>query len=257
MEVLYMNFLYTKNTKEYEEDYFLDKDKLRREKEILSMAVKRKIDVDGVFIDFEKNVQQDFRNRTQWNLLLEQAEQEKQSGKDIKIYMKTWDILSPDTTYFTSEYIDLYEKGYEICFFQNITLDSKYITKLMKNITTSTLANNYTLADIIEIQIQNEMVRVAYEHEIRSKAIKEGKKNSNKNGGAAKGVYRYLTEQMKRDIYSFIKSDKQNISAFLRVHTITRKTFKNYLAYVKEDIQNNPEWYENPKNYVQPESTDL
>lgn len=167
-----------------------------------------------------------FRNRKYWKKL----EQNIKEGDTI---------IFKDVTRFTCnvkmgcrKYIELYNKGINLIFIDNPSIDTSFIVKIIS------LAKKYhleeiPLEDMIKLLYIVELEKMEHEKLVVSQRIKDGIKTSKKTQGRKKGKLDKFSEALENDIRLYLNDKTIKQVDLIRKHNISRNTLKKYIEVVK------------------------
>ena len=134
------------------------------------------------------------------------------------------------------KYMELLNKGIELVFIDNPTLNTEYI-KSMKISAEKMKEDNFigglTLEFVIRLLLVTELDRGEKERKITVKRIKDGIEASPKKSGRKVGQLDKLTPELKEDIKKYLEDRNITQTDLMKKHNLSRNTMKKYIEYVK------------------------
>ena len=150
-------------------------------------------------------------------------------------------IIFKDVCRFTRErdngykkYMELLNKGVEMVFIDNPTLNTEYI-KSMQNSADKMKENiigGMTLEFVIRLLLVTELDRAEKEREITVKRITDGIKASSKKSGRKTGQLDKMTPELQKDIEKFLTDRSIRQIDLMNKYHISRNTLKKYIEYI-------------------------
>lgn len=163
----------------------------------------------------------------------EELEQDIQEG-DI--------ILFKDIYRFTRErdngykkYMELLNKGVEMIFIDNPTLNTEYIKSMQSSadkMKEENIIGGMTLEFVIRLLLVTELDRAEKEREITVKRITDGIKASSKKSGRKTGQLDKMTPELQKDIEKFLTDRSIRQIDLMNKYHISRNTLKKYIEYI-------------------------
>ena len=202
-----------------------DKQSFNRQKKGLERYSKEKK------IDYVLTLKDDYTgktfNRPEWKRL-------------EKIIQKGDTIVFKEISRFTREaepgykkYMELVEKGINLIFLDNPTVNTSYIQQLTNVAETQDLVTRTALEGTINLLLIVELDRVQKERENIVKRIKQGIESSDKRQGRKPGKLIKITPELKADIQEFLNNRDIKQIDLLKKHGISRNTLKKYIEVMK------------------------
>ena len=153
-------------------------------------------------------------------------------------------ILFKDIYRFTRErdngykkYMELLNKGVEMIFIDNPTLNTEYIKSMQSSadkMKKENIIGGMTLEFVIRLVIVTELDRSEKEREITVKRIKDGIKASPKKSGRKAGQLDKMSPELEADIKKFLSDRKIKQIDLMKKHNISRNTLKKYIACIAD-----------------------
>ena len=153
-------------------------------------------------------------------------------------------ILFKDVCRFTRErdngykkYMDLLNKGIEMIFIDNPTLNTEYIKSMQtsaEKMKEENLIGGMTLEFVIRLLLVTELDRAEREREITVKRIKDGIKASSKKSGRKEGQLDKMSKELEADIKAFLSDRSIKQVDLMKKHSISRNTLKKYIEIVQK-----------------------
>ena len=153
-------------------------------------------------------------------------------------------ILFKDVCRFTRErdngykkYMDLLNKGIEMIFIDNPTLNTEYIKSMQtsaKKMKEKNLIGGMTLEFVIQLLLVTELDRAEKEREITVKRIKDGIKASDKKSGRKTGQLDKMTPELEADIRKFLANRSIKQIDLMKKHNLSRNTLKKYVKIIAD-----------------------
>ena len=151
-------------------------------------------------------------------------------------------ILFKDVYRFTRErdnrykkYMDLLNKGIEMIFIDNPTLNTEYIKSMQtsaEKMKEENLIGGMTLEFVIRLLLVTELDRAEKEREITVKRIKDGIKASSKKSGRKEGQLDKMSPELEEDIKKFLSDRSIKQVDLMNKYNISRNTLKKYIEYI-------------------------
>lgn len=151
-------------------------------------------------------------------------------------------ILFKDVCRFTRErdngykkYMNLLNKGIEMIFIDNPTLNTEYIKSMQtsaKKMKEKNLIGGMTLEFVIQLLLVTELDRAEKEREITVKRIKDGIKASDKKSGRKTGQLDKMTPELEADIRKFLANRSIKQIDLMKKHNLSRNTLKKYVKII-------------------------
>ena len=151
-------------------------------------------------------------------------------------------ILFKDVCRFTRErdngykkYMSLLNKGIEMIFIDNPTLNTEYIKSMQtsaKKMKEKNLIGGMTLEFVIQLLLVTELDRAEKEREITVKRIKDGIKASDKKSGRKTGQLDKMTPELEADIRKFLANRSIKQIDLMKKHNLSRNTLKKYVKII-------------------------
>lgn len=199
----------------------------RQEKAIDTYARENGIEFVAEFKEDESG--KDFDNRKEWQRL----EKLLQSGDTV---------IFKDISRFTREaengyakYMELLEKGINLVFLDNPTVNTDYIKELLNVAEQQNLIAKISLENTIKLLLYVELDRAEQERLILINRIKAGITASGKKQGRKEGVPIKLSETLKEDIREYLKDRNITKAEVMKKHNISRNTLIKYIDLVKAE----------------------
>lgn len=155
-------------------------------------------------------------------------------------------ILFKDIYRFTRErdngykkYMELLNKGIEMIFIDNPTLNTEYIKSMQtsaEKMKEENLIGGMTLEFVIRLLLVTELDRAEKEREITVKRIKDGIKASSKKSGRKEGQLDKMSEELEADIKAFLSDRSIKQVDLMKKHSISRNTLKKYIEIVQKGL---------------------
>ena len=153
-------------------------------------------------------------------------------------------ILFKDIYRFTRErdngykkYMELLNKGVEMIFIDNPTLNTEYIKSMQSSadkMKKENIIGGMTLEFVIRLLIVTELDRSEKEREITVKRIKDGINASPKKSGRKAGQLDKMSPELEADIKKFLSDRKIKQIDLMKKHNISRNTLKKYITYIAD-----------------------
>lgn len=199
----------------------------RQEKSIDTYARENEIEFVAEFKEDESG--KDFVNRKEW----QRMEKLLQSGDTV---------IFKDISRFTREaengyikYMELLEKGINLIFLDNPTVNTDYIKELLNVAEQQNLIAKISLENTIKLLLYVELDRAEQERLILINRIKAGISASGKKQGRKEGVPIKLSETLKEDIREYLKDRNITKAEVMKKHNISRNTLVKYIDLVKAE----------------------
>ena len=166
-------------------------------------------------------------------LAWEELEQDIQEGDTV---------LFKDVYRFTRErdngykkYMELLNKGIELIFIDNPTLNTEYIKSMQSSadkMKKENIIGGMTLEFVIRLLLVTELDRAEKEREITVKRITDGIKASSKKSGRKVGQLDKMSPELEEDIKKFLSDRSIKQVDLMNKYNISRNTLKKYIAYI-------------------------
>ncbi len=173
----------------------------------------------------------DFENRKEWNRL----EKLLQAGDTI---------VFKDIYRFTREaengykkYMELLEKGVELVFLDNSTVNTEYIKSLLNIAEQQNLITKTLMESIVKIMIIAELDKGEQERLTLIKRIKDGMAASDKQAGRKAGALTKMSAELETDIKKLLQDRSIRYVDLMNKHNLSRNTLKKYISIVQEQQQ--------------------
>ena len=167
-----------------------------------------------------------------------ELEKEAQSGDTI---------IFKDICRFTRErdngykkYMDLLNKGIEMIFIDNPTLNTEYIKSMQtsaEKMKEKNIIGGMTLEFVISLLLVTELDRAEQERETTVKRIKDGILASPKRSGRPKGHLDKMSPELEADIKKYLADRGVKQVDLMKKYNISRNTLKKYTSIVQEQNQ--------------------
>lgn len=197
-------------------------------------ALKKYAEENGIeyVAEFAEDVSgKDFENRKEWNRL----EKLLQAGDTI---------VFKDIYRFTREaengykkYMELLEKGVELVFLDNSTVNTEYIKSLLNIAEQQNLITKTLMESIVKIMIIAELDKGEQERLTLIKRIKDGMAASDKQAGRKAGALTKMSAELETDIKKLLQDRSIKYVDLMNKHNLSRNTLKKYITIVQEQQQ--------------------
>ena len=151
-------------------------------------------------------------------------------------------IIFKDVCRFTREhdngckkYMELLNKGVEMVFIDNPTLNTEYIKSMQNSadkMKKENIIGGMTLEFVIRLLLVTELDRAEKEREITVKRITDGIKASSKKSGRKTGQLDKMTPELQKDIEKFLTDRSIRQIDLMNKYHISRNTLKKYIEYI-------------------------
>lgn len=151
-------------------------------------------------------------------------------------------VLFKDVYRFTRErdngykkYMELLNKGIELIFIDNPTLNTEYIKSMQSSadkMKKENIIGGMTLEFVIRLLLVTELDRAEKEREITVKRITDGIKASSKKSGRKVGQLDKMSPELEEDIEKFLSDRSIKQVDLMNKYNISRNTLKKYIAYI-------------------------
>lgn len=151
-------------------------------------------------------------------------------------------VLFKDVYRFTRErdngykkYMELLNKGIELIFIDNPTLNTEYIKSMQSSadkMKKENIIGGMTLEFVIRLLLVTELDRAEKEREITVKRITDGIKASSKKSGRKVGQLDKMSPELEEDIKKFLSDRSIKQVDLMNKYNISRNTLKKYIAYI-------------------------
>lgn len=149
-------------------------------------------------------------------------------------------VVFKDMSRFTREaekgyakYIDLLNKGVNLIFIDNPTMNTDYIKNLASVADSQNLVAKTAMQGIIKLLLFVELDRIEQERLKIVKQIKQGIEASEKQSGRAKNTVDKMTAELEADIKELLTNRDIKHIEVMNKHNISRNTLKKYIEIVK------------------------
>jgi len=170
-------------------------------------------------------------NRREW----EKLEKIIQSGDTI--VFKEISRFTREAEKGYQKYMELLNKGVNLTFIDNPTMNTDYIKKLSSVADSQNLVAKTAMESIIKLLLIVELDRVQQEREIIVKRIKQGIEASEKHSGRTKNTVDKMTTELEADIKELLTNRDIKHIDVMKKHSISRNTLKKYIEIVKTTNQ--------------------
>lgn len=171
---------------------------------------------------------------------------DRKAWKELEQDIQTGDtIVFKDVCRFTRQrdagfkkYMDLLNKGVNLVFIDNPTLNTEYINNMQctaDRMKQENIVGGMTLEFVIRLLLVTELDRAEKEREITVKRIKDGIKASNKKSGRKEGQLDKMTDALREDIKKYLSDRSIKQVDLMKKHEISRNTLKKYIAIVQAE----------------------
>ena len=168
---------------------------------------------------------------------------DRKAWKELESDIQTGDtIVFKDVCRFTRErdngykrYMELLNKGIEMVFIDNPTLNTEYIKSMQNSadkMKKENLIGGMTLEFVIRLLLVTELDRAEKEREITVKRIKDGIRASSKKSGRKEGQLDKMTPELEVDIRKFLADRSIKQIDLMNKYNISRNTLKIYIEYI-------------------------
>ena len=165
---------------------------------------------------------------------------DRKAWKELESDIQTGDtIVFKDVCRFTRErdngykrYMELLNKGIEMVFIDNPTLNTEYIKSMQNSadkMKKENLIGGMTLEFVIRLLLVTELDRAEKEREITVKRIKDGIK---KKSGRKEGQLDKMTPELEADIRNFLADRSIKQVDLMKKYNISRNTLKKYVKII-------------------------
>lgn len=151
-------------------------------------------------------------------------------------------IIFKDVCRFTREhdngckkYMELLNKGVEMVFIDNPTLNTEYIKSMQNSadkMKEENIIGGMTLEFVIRLLLVTELDWAEKEREITVKRITDGIKASSKKSGRKTGQLDKMTPELQKDIEKFLTDRSIRQIDLMNKYHISRNTLKKYIEYI-------------------------
>ena len=151
-------------------------------------------------------------------------------------------VLFKDVYRFTRErdngykkYMELLDKGIELIFIDNPTLNTEYIKSMQSSadkMKKENIIGGMTLEFVIRLLLVTELDRAEKEREITVKRITDGIKASSKKSGRKVGQFDKMSPELEEDIKKFLSDRSIKQVDLMNKYNISRNTLKKYIEYI-------------------------
>lgn len=185
----------------------------------------------------------DSEEREGWRKLLKEIKKKKYEGKNKIICFMSVNRMSRDKVSGVRDYFKLIDKGYELVFQMEPTINSSVYGDKIKNASSISVDDKQLNETVIKglreylVSLAKQQIEIAFDQaEKEAKHIKEkvkrGLMNSDKKAGRKKG---YTSKKKKNIPISFIKDSKEvkNITTLSRLHNVSRPTIYSWLKEIE------------------------
>ena len=133
------------------------------------------------------------------------------------------------------KYMELLNKGVEMVFIDNPTLNTEYIKSMQNSadkMKEENIIGGMTLEFVIRLLLVTELDRAEKEREITVKRITDGIKASSKKSGRKTGQLDKMTPELQKDIEKFLTDRSIRQIDLMNKYHISRNTLKKYIEYI-------------------------
>ena len=151
-------------------------------------------------------------------------------------------IIFKDVCRFTRErdngykkYMELLNKGVEMVFIDNPTLNTEYIKSMQNSadkMKEENIIGGMTLEFVMRLLLVTELDRAEKEREITVKRITDGIKARSKKSGRKTGQLDKMTPELQKDIEKFLTDRSIRQIDLMNKYHISRNTLKKYIEYI-------------------------
>lgn len=182
------------------------------------------------FATFKDDVSGSTFNRPEWIKL------EKGLHEGDTIVFKELSRFTRECENGYAKYMELLEKGINLIFLDNPTLNTSYIKQMMKiaDDNKNRIARK-SLYQTVELLLMVELDRVETERETISTRIIDGIKASDKKSGRTTGKLDKMTPELEADIKAFLRDRSIKQVDMMRKYNISRNTLKKYCKIINEN----------------------
>lgn len=171
---------------------------------------------------------------------------DRKAWRELEQDIQTGDtIVFKDVCRFTRQrdagfkkYMDLLNKGVNLVFIDNPTLNTEYINNMQctaDRMKQENIVGGMTLEFVIRLLLVTELDRAEKEREITVKRIKDGIKASNKKSGRKAGQLDKMSDALREDIKKYLSDRSIKQVDLMKKHQISRNTLKKYIAIVQAE----------------------
>ena len=199
----------------------------RQEKALKKYAEENKIDYVA---EFEEDISgsTDFSNREKWSKL------EKLLHAGDTIIFKDIYRFTRDAESGYKKYMELLEKGIELIFLDNSTVNTDYIKSLLNIAEQQNLITKTLMESIVKIMIIAELDKGETELKNLRKRIKDGMAASDKKAGRKAGALAKMSAELETDIKKLLQDRSIKYVDLMTKYNLSRNTLKKYIAIVQE-----------------------
>lgn len=199
----------------------------RQEKALKKYAEENKIDYVA---EFEEDISgsTDFSNREKWSKL------EKLLHTGDTIIFKDIYRFTRDAESGYKKYMELLEKGIELIFLDNSTVNTDYIKSLLNIAEQQNLITKTLMESIVKIMIIAELDKGETELKNLRKRIKDGMAASDKKAGRKAGALAKMSADLETDIKKLLQDRSIKYVDLMTKYNLSRNTLKKYIAIVQE-----------------------
>lgn len=208
--------------------------------------------LENIFTDqFTGTVDSD--QREGWKKLRKEIRKKKYDNKKIVICFMSVNRMSRDKISGVRDYFELIDKGYELIFQMDPTINSSVYGDKIKNASTISVNDKDLDETLIKgireylISLAKQQIEIAFDQaEKEAKHIKEkvirGLMNSKKKAGRKKG---YISTKKKNIPLSFVRDSKEvkNITTLSRLYGVSRPTIYSWLKEINKNDNKEHEKY--------------
>ena len=164
-----------------------------------------------------------------------ELEQDVQSGDTIVFKDICRFTRERDNGY--KKYMDLLNKGIEMIFIDNPTLNTEYIKSMQtsaEKMKEKNIISGMTLEFVISLLLVTELDRAEQERETTVKRIKDGILASPKRSGRPNGHLDKMSPELEADIKKYLADRGVKQVDLMKKYNISRNTLKKYTSIVQE-----------------------
>ena len=164
-----------------------------------------------------------------------ELEQDVQSGDTIVFKDICRFTRERDNGY--KKYMDLLNKGIEMIFIDNPTLNTEYIKSMQtsaEKMKEKNIIGGMTLEFVISLLLVTELDRAEQERETTVKRIKDGIRASKKKSGRPHGHLDKMSADLEADIKKYLTDRSIKQVDLMKKYNISRNTLKKYTSIVQE-----------------------
>lgn len=205
----------------------------RQEKSILKYAKENNLEIHSIFKDDKTGSTFDRKEFKKLDSILKKGD---------TIIFKEISRFTRETENGYKKYMEFLERGINLIFLDNPTVNTDYIKKLGLIAEKQEIVTKTALEGTIKLLLIVELDRVEKERENLIKRIKQGIESSEKKSGRKKGQIIKMSEELEKDIKNYFLDRAITKTELAKRHNITRVTLDKY---IKKFLKNN-----NRKGYL-------